>query len=77
MSAKALATAAALLFAVGAFCGIGEGEAGPFNLFGFLFLFIAFLVWRYWDLITGRFSPALFDGMAGGNGDPYRGGRRS
>jgi hypothetical protein len=73
MRARVFATAAALLFAIGAFCGLGEDSAGLLNPFGFLFLFIAFLIWRFWEIITGSFSPSLFDGMVGGNGDHYRG----
>jgi fatty acid desaturase len=73
MIARVLATAGVLFFAIGAFCGIGEGNAGPLNLFGWLLLVIAFLIWRYWGIIIGHFSPGLLDGMMGGNGDHYRG----
>lgn len=73
MVARVFATVAALLFAIGAFFGFGEGSAGLLNPFGLLFLLIAFLVWRYWGIIVGTFSPGLFDGMTGGEGDHYRG----
>jgi hypothetical protein len=55
----------ALVFALLAFCGFGPtGDAGPLNPFGLAFLFIAFVVWRAWGIITGGFSPALMDGAA-------------
>ena len=73
MLARVFATAAALLFAIGAFCGLGEGSAGPLNPFGLLFLLVAALIWDEWIIITGVFSPGLFDGLTGGSGDHYRG----
>jgi hypothetical protein len=57
-------TVFALLFAIAAFCGAGPMAAGPFNPFGLAFLFIAFVIWRAWGIITGDFSPALWDGFA-------------
>ena len=73
MFARVFATAIALLFAIGAFCGWGEGSAGPLNPFGLLFLLVAALIWDEWRIITGVFSPGLFDGLTGGQGDHYRG----
>ena len=73
MIPRVLATVVTLLFAAGAFCGLGPGNAGPLNPFGILLLLIAFLIWRFWGIITGNFSPGLFDGMIGGKGDHYRG----
>ncbi len=63
MRARILATAVAVVFAIGAFCGAGPAAAGLFNPFGFLFLLIAFLMWRYWFIIVGDFSPPSLDGM--------------
>lgn len=72
MFARVFATIVALLFAIAAFLGYGEGSAGPLNPFGLLFLLIAALLWDEWIVITGVFSPGLFDGLAGGSGDHYR-----
>jgi hypothetical protein len=72
MIARIAATIIVLLFATGAFCGIGPESAGPLNPFGLLFLFIAALIWDEWIIIIGNFSPSLFDGMVGGSGDHYR-----
>jgi hypothetical protein len=66
MVARAFWTGAALLFAIGAFCGLGPEKAGLLNPMGFLCLAIAVVVWRGWGAITGNFSPALFDGMVQG-----------
>jgi hypothetical protein len=63
MIARALATVVALLFAIAAFCGLGEGSAGPLNPFGLLFLLIAALIWDEWRIITGNFSPPILEGM--------------
>ncbi len=52
MIARILATVTALLFAIGAFCGLGLGHAGPLNPFGLLFLFIAALMWDEWGIIA-------------------------
>jgi hypothetical protein len=60
----------ALVFAALAFCGLGPGDAGPLNPFGLAFLFIAFVVWRAWGIITGGFSPAAADGIARQYVDP-------
>lgn len=72
MIARILVSGVALLFAGAAFCGWGEGSAGPLNPFGLLFLLIAALIWDEWIIIKGGFSPALFDGMTGDQGDHYR-----
>lgn len=76
MKGRIVATAALLIFAVLAFCGAGEGEAGPFNSFGILFVIVAVVVWRHWAIIAGKDGPALFDGAWGGfvsaRGDYYR-----
>jgi len=63
MVARVLATGVVLALAVGAFFGAGPTPAGPLNPFGLLLLFIAFLVWRYWRMARGDYSPALFDGF--------------
>lgn len=72
MLARVFATVVALLFAIAAFLGYGEGSAGPLNPFGLLFLLIAALMWDEWIVITGVFSPGLFDGLVGGGGKYYR-----
>lgn len=66
MVARICCSGAAVLLAIGAFCGFGPVPAGPVNPMGFLLLVIAFIVWRGWDAISGNFSPALFDGMVRG-----------
>ena len=66
MVARALCTGVVLVFAVGAFCGLGPETGGLLSPMGLLFLGIAALVWRGWDAIVGNFSPALFDGMTRG-----------
>jgi len=63
MFARILATAVVLALAVAAFFGAGPMPAGPLNPCGLLLLFIAFLVWRYWRMARGDYSPALFDGF--------------
>jgi hypothetical protein len=63
MVARALATAVVLALAAAAFLGAGPMPAGPLNPCGLLMLFIAFLVWRYWRMARGDYSPALFDGF--------------
>lgn len=64
MRARVLATGAVLALAIAAFFGAGPMAAGPLNPSGLLLLFIAFLVWRYWRMARGDYSPALFDGFA-------------
>jgi hypothetical protein len=79
MIARALTTGVVLALAAGAFFGAGPMPAGPLNPFGLLLLFIAFLVWRYWRMARGDYSPALFDGFVrpivapGTLDDHYRG----
>jgi hypothetical protein len=79
MVARILATGATLALAVAAFLGVGPMPAGPLNPCGLLLLFVAFLIWRYWRMARGDYSPALFDGftrsiVAPGTTDPhYRG----
>ncbi|MGH7039128.1 MAG: hypothetical protein ACREE4_05625 [Stellaceae bacterium] len=72
MLARVFATVVALLFAITAFLGYGEGSAGPLNPFGLLFLGIAAFLWDEWIIITGEFSPGLFDGLLGRGKDHYR-----
>jgi hypothetical protein len=72
MIRRIFVTAVLLLFAVGGFCGAGPGAAGSLNPFGLLFLGLAVLVCYKWEIIAGRFSPALFDGMCARNGDTFR-----
>jgi hypothetical protein len=79
MLARALATGVVLALSVAAFLGAGPMPAGPFNPCGLLLLFVAFLVWRYWRMARGDYSPALFDGFTrpivapGSIDDHYRG----
>ena len=68
---RRLVTGALVIFAVLAFCGAGPGDASPFNLFGFLFLLLAVVVWRNWGVIAGDFSHSLFDGLNAWNGGRY------
>jgi hypothetical protein len=63
MLARAVATGVTLALAVAAFFGFGPMPAGPLNPCGLLLLFVAFLVWRYWRMVRGDYSPALFDGF--------------
>jgi hypothetical protein len=64
MFARVLATGVLLILAIAAFFGEGPMPAGPLNPCGLLLLFVAFLVWRYWRMARGDYSPALFDGFA-------------
>ncbi len=61
-----------LLFAAGGFFGASPMAAGPFNPFGILFLGLAVLAWSKWTIITGAFSPALFDGICARNSGTFR-----
>jgi hypothetical protein len=62
---RTLWTAAALLFAVLAFCGFGPTPGlGARISFGLGFLLIAVLIWRCWRFIVGDFSPAIMDAFA-------------
>jgi hypothetical protein len=63
MFARMLATGVLLVLAAGAFFGAGPMGAGPLNPCGLLLVLIAFLVWRYWRMAKGDYSPALFDGF--------------
>jgi hypothetical protein len=72
MISRLLVTAVLLLFAVGAFCGASPVQAGPFNPFGWLFLGLSALVWFKWTIISGTFSPALFDGMCARDSGTFR-----
>jgi hypothetical protein len=63
MFARTLATGVVLALAIAAFFGAGPMSAGPLNPCGLLLLFVAFLVWRYWRMARGDYSPALFDGI--------------
>jgi hypothetical protein len=76
MVRRLLTTVGCLLFAAGAFVFGGPVEPGPLNPFGILFLFLAVVAWRGWGVITGDFSPALWDGFAqglrGGTDDHHR-----
>lgn len=72
MIRRLLATVVLLLLAVGKFCGAGPGETGFFNPFGLLFLGLSGLVWCKWTIVTGPFSPALFDGMCARNSSTFR-----
>ena len=55
-----------LMFALGAFVYGGPTQPGPLNPFGLLFLGLTILAWRKWGIITGHYSPALFDGFTTG-----------
>ncbi|MFZ3233996.1 MAG: hypothetical protein WA417_17735 [Stellaceae bacterium] len=72
MMRRIIVTVVLLLFAVGGFCGAAPAAVGPLNPFGWLFVGLAVLVWFKWGIITGTFSPALFDGMCARNGDGFR-----
>jgi hypothetical protein len=66
MVARALATMAALAFAVGAFCGAAPTTVSP-NPFGFFFIGIAVLVWFAWKSMTGGFdNPGTWDSITKG-----------
>ena len=71
MVLRILCTAAALLFAILAFCGFGPTPSlGVRISFGLGFLLIAFVVWRSWRFIVGDFSPAIMDTFARPHVDP-------
>ena len=73
MFLRMLCTAAALLFAILAFCGFGPmPDVWGRVLFGLGFLLIAFLVWRSWRFIVGDFSPPIMDAFSRSHGDPGR-----
>ncbi|HJU16045.1 MAG TPA: hypothetical protein VJ770_06215 [Stellaceae bacterium] len=55
MGARIVPTIIALLLAAGAFCGAGPAPAG-INLFGVLFLFVAYVTWFEWEAIRGGYS---------------------
>jgi len=74
MIRRLFVTVVLLLLAVGAFCGAAPMQAGPFNPFGWLFLGLSVFAWFKWRVITGSYSPALFDGMCARNGDAFRAG---
>jgi hypothetical protein len=57
-------TVGALSLAVGAFCGAGPAPVG-INLFGVLFLFVAYVVWFEWGAIREGYS---YLGESGGRG---------
>ena len=73
MFLRMLCTAAALLFAILAFCGFGPMPSvwGRVS-FGLGFLLIAFLVWRSWRFIVGDFSPPIMDAFTRRHVDPGR-----
>jgi hypothetical protein len=76
---RIIATAAVLLLAAGGFCGMADGLAGPLDPLGLIFLGLAGLVWRKWDVVAGSFTAPHFDVICGrlvGSGaghDFYRG----
>jgi hypothetical protein len=72
MIRRAFATAFLVLFGILAFLGVVDPEAVVRIPFGLLFLLLAVLVWRKWEIITGNFSPGLFDGMTAHGADHYR-----
>ncbi|HZU90145.1 MAG TPA: hypothetical protein VE993_12885 [Stellaceae bacterium] len=55
MAARVFLTVGALSLAVAAFCGAGPAPVGV-NLFGVLFLFVAYLVWFEWGAIREGYS---------------------
>jgi hypothetical protein len=66
MVARIIATAAALAFAVGAFCGAGPTTISP-SPFGFLFIGLAVLIWFAWKPMTNSFdNPGIWDSITKG-----------
>jgi hypothetical protein len=63
MAARIFFTAVAVMMAVGAFCGAGPTSGGLLDLFGILFLFVAWLIWFAWDLIHEGFVSGPMDFM--------------
>jgi hypothetical protein len=63
VAARILFTIAAVLMAVGAFCGGGPTAGGLADPFGILFLFVAIMIWFAWGAIQEGFSSGPMDLM--------------
>ena len=72
MARRLLVTAGLLGLAFGGFAGLPDGTSGVFSPFGWLFVGLAALVWHQWTVITGKFSPALFDGLCARDDGGFR-----
>jgi O-antigen ligase len=67
MTARFLLTFAALIFAIGGFCGAGPTPASLTNPFGLLFLGIAVFVWIGWKpMMEGISRPGIWDEITKG-----------
>jgi len=63
MAARIFFTIAAVLMAVGAFCGGGPTAGGLADPFGIFFLLMAILIWFAWGAIQEGFSSGPMDLM--------------
>jgi hypothetical protein len=72
MIRRLLVTAVLLIAALGGFWGLFDGEAGFMSPVGWVFVGFAALAWHKWSLISGAFSPGLFDGLCARDDRAYR-----